>query len=70
MIALMPDDSNFTLRQIDQARGDLYVVADEIEALKLQIASLPTRAYVSCLALMATATVWVLVGVMALFLTR
>jgi hypothetical protein len=44
MIAFMPDDNPFTLRQIDQTRDDLYGIADEIEALKLQIASLPTRA--------------------------
>jgi hypothetical protein len=43
--------------------GDLYAIEDEIEALKLQIASLPSRAYVSRLALMATARVWA--GIMA-----
>jgi hypothetical protein len=42
-----------------EARGDLYAIADEIEALKLQIASLPSRANVSRLALRATATIWV-----------
>ena len=63
MIALMPDYNHFTLRQIDQARGDLYAIADEIEALKVQIAGLPSRGYVSRLALMATATVWALIAV-------
>ena len=57
----MPDDHLFTLRQIDQARGDLYRIADEIEALKLQIASLPSRAYVSRVALMAASAVWVMI---------
>jgi len=57
------DDRQFTLRQIDQARGDLYGIADEIEALKLQIAGLPSRGYVSRLALMATATVSALIAV-------
>jgi hypothetical protein len=51
-----------TLRQIDGARGDLYAISDEIAALKLQIARLPSRAYVSRLALMATATVWALIA--------
>jgi hypothetical protein len=53
-------------RQINQARGDLYAIADDLEFLKLQIASLPTRAYVSRLALMATGTVWALIGVVAM----
>jgi hypothetical protein len=30
----MPGNHLLTLRQIDQARGDLYGIADEIEALK------------------------------------
>jgi hypothetical protein len=59
-----------TLRQVDQVRGDLYAVADEIEILKLQIASLPTRAYLSRLALMATGSVWVLIVAVALLLAR
>ena len=56
----MPDDRQVTLHQIDQARGDLYAIADELEVLKLQIAQLPSRSYVSRLALMATGTVWAL----------
>jgi len=56
----MPDDRQVTLHQIDQARGDLYAVAGELEVLKLQIAQLPRRSYVSRLALMATGTVWAL----------
>jgi hypothetical protein len=70
MIAFMPDDNQLTLRQIDGARGDLYTIADEIEALKLQIAGLPSRAYVSRLALMATATVWALISAVAMVLAR
>ena len=56
----MPDDRQVTLHQIDQARGDLSAVAGELEVLKLQIAQLPSRSYVSRLALMATGTVWAL----------
>jgi hypothetical protein len=69
-IAFMSDANHFTLRQIDQARGDLYGIADEIEALKLQIAALPSRAYVSRLALIATGTVWALIGAVALAASR
>jgi hypothetical protein len=57
---------SFTLRQIDEARDDLYAISDEIEALKLQIASLPSRAYVSRFALRATATVSAVIGVVAM----
>ncbi|MFL5267365.1 MAG: hypothetical protein ACJ8AH_12370 [Stellaceae bacterium] len=62
MIGFMPGDHQFTLRQVDQARGDLYAIADEIEALKVQIAGLPSRGYVSRLALMATGTVRALIA--------
>jgi hypothetical protein len=31
------------LRQIDQARGDLYAIADDLEFLKVQLARIPTR---------------------------
>ena len=65
----MPDDHQFTLRRIDQARGDLYAVADEIEALKLQIASLPSRDYVSRLTMRATATIWALIAVALILAT-
>jgi hypothetical protein len=27
----MPDERPFTLRQVDQARGDLYAIADDIK---------------------------------------
>ena len=66
----MNDQHSFTLRQVDQARGDLYAISDELEFLKAQIAGLPTRAYVSRLALMATVTVWALIGAVALLLAR
>ncbi|MFL5268641.1 MAG: hypothetical protein ACJ8AH_18960 [Stellaceae bacterium] len=62
----MSDDNQLTLRQIDQARG---AIADDLEFLKAQIAQLPSRDYVSRLALMATATVWALIGAVAMVLT-
>jgi hypothetical protein len=39
----MPDDSSFTLRQIDQARGDLYAFHNDLDFTKVKIAQLPTR---------------------------
>jgi hypothetical protein len=65
----MRDEYAFKLRQIDQARGDLYAIANELEALKAQIARLPTRAFVSRLALMATGTLWALAVAVALLVT-
>jgi hypothetical protein len=65
----MHDEHSLTLRQIDQARGDLYAIADEIEALKLQIASLPSRDYVSRLTIRATATIWALIAVALILAT-
>jgi len=70
MIAFMPDDRQFTLRQIDQARGDLYGIADDLELLKVQLARLSTRAYISRLAIMATGTVWALIGSVAVIVSR
>jgi hypothetical protein len=65
----MSDEHALTLRQIDQARGDLYAIADELEFLKAQLARLPTRAYFSRTLLMATASIWML-GALALLLTH
>ena len=39
----MPDEHQFTLRQIDQARGDLYAISDDLDFLKAQLSRLPTR---------------------------
>jgi hypothetical protein len=36
----MSDECTLTLRQVDQARGDLYAIADDLEFLKAQIARL------------------------------
>jgi hypothetical protein len=65
----MPDERPFTLRQIDQARGDLYGISDDLEFIKTQLARLPTRKELARLALLATLTTaaLVLVGIEALF---
>jgi hypothetical protein len=39
----MPDDRSFTLRQVDQARGDLYAIQEDLDFIKVQLARLPTR---------------------------
>jgi hypothetical protein len=39
----MPDEDALTLRQVDQARGDLYAIQDDLDFIKVQLARLPTR---------------------------
>jgi hypothetical protein len=63
-------EHRLTLREVDQVRGDLYAITDEIEFLKVQLAALPDRAYVSRLALMATGAVWALIVAVAMILAR
>jgi hypothetical protein len=56
------------LQQIDQTRGDLYAIQDEIEVHEgAALARLPTRAYFSRTLLMATANIWTLLGAPALW---
>jgi len=65
----MPDERPLTLRQIDQARGDLYGIADDLEFIKTQLARLPTRKEMAQTALLVTLTTaaLVLAGFEALF---
>jgi hypothetical protein len=70
MIVVMPDDNHFTLRQIHQASGIYTRSAMEIKALKLQIAGLSSRDYVSRLALIATSALGALIGAVALMITQ
>jgi hypothetical protein len=65
----MADERPVTLRQVDQARGDLYAIADELEFIKEQLARVPTRKDVAQTALLVTLTTaaLVLVGMEALF---
>ena len=65
----IPDDHPFTLRQIDQARGDLYAINDDLEFIKTQLARMPTREALAQTALLTTLTTaaLVLVGFEALF---
>jgi hypothetical protein len=66
----MSDERTLTLRQADQARADFYVIETELEARQAQLARVPSRAYVCRLAMTATATVWALIGFIALLLAR
>jgi hypothetical protein len=65
----MPDEHTFTLRQVDQARGDLYAIADDLEFLKAQLARLPTRKELARLPLLAmlTGAALVLAGIEVFF---
>ena len=65
----IPDERPFTLRQIDQARGDLYAIGDDLEFIKTQLARVPTRKEVAGLTLLATFTTaaLVLAGIETLF---
>jgi hypothetical protein len=68
----MTDIYPLKLQQIDGARGDLYGLAEEVETVKLQFERLltqsPTRAYLCRTVLMATASVWLLIGAVALWM--
>jgi|AP4Rh8745761999_1050193.scaffolds.fasta_scaffold07025_1 hypothetical protein len=59
----MPDE-------IDSARSDLYAISDELETVKLMLARLQTRAYLCRTVLMATASMWALIGVVILLTMR
>jgi hypothetical protein len=66
----MSDERTLTLRQADLARGDFYEIRSELEVIQAQLARLPDRAYICRLALMATASVCSLIGLVALLLAR
>ena len=61
---------NLTLRQADQARGDFGTLLDELDFVKWQLSRLPTRAYFCRMLLLATASVWAMLGAAALWLAR
>ena len=61
---------HLTLRQADQARGDFAAILDELDFVKWQLSQLPTRAYVSRMALMTTGSVTALIAAIGLMLMR
>jgi hypothetical protein len=66
----MSDEHSFTLRQIDQARGDLYSITDDLEFLKVQLARLPTRQELARLALLAMTSGAALTTILGLIFLR
>ena len=53
----MLDKHTLTLRQADQARGDLYAIQDDLDFLKVQLARIPTRNEI------VRVTIWIALGV-------
>jgi hypothetical protein len=71
----MPSPANgpdypLILRPAHQARGDFAAILDEPDFVKWQLSRLPTRAWLSRMALMGFGSVWALLAVVALLLTR
>jgi hypothetical protein len=65
----MPDEHQLASRQIDQARGDLYAISEELAVLQAQLVRLPTRTDLTRLVLLATltGTALVLAGIEVFF---
>ena len=55
---------------LDQAREDFAAILDELDFVKLQLSRLPTRAWLSRMALMGFASLWALLAVVLLMLAR
>jgi hypothetical protein len=66
----MPSDYPLALRQADRARADFAAIEDDLDFVKAQLAMLPTRAWLSRMWLMGFGSVWALLAVMMLLLTR
>ena len=43
MRAVILDEREFTLGQVDQAQADLYAIADDLDFIRIQLTHLPTR---------------------------
>ncbi|MGC1889823.1 MAG: hypothetical protein WA709_27650 [Stellaceae bacterium] len=61
-------DYPLALRQADQARSDFATIENDLQFLMSQLARLPTRAYLSRMLLLTTASLWALLGAAALWL--
>ena len=62
----MPDEHSLALRQTDQARTDFALIESNLELIMGQLARVPTRAYLCRTLLLATASIWVLLGAVLL----
>jgi hypothetical protein len=65
----MPDEHQLTLQQIDQARGDLYAITEELAVIQVRLGLLPTRKELAGQTLLAmlTGAALVLAGIQVLF---
>jgi hypothetical protein len=61
-------DYPLTLRQADQARSDFAAIESDLHFVMSQLAQLPTRAYLCRMLLLTTASLWSLLGAIALWL--
>ena len=61
-------DYPLTLRQADEARSDFAAIEGDLHFIMSQLAQLPTRAYLCRMFLLTTASLWALLGAVALWL--
>ena len=62
----MPNDYPLALRQADEARADFALIEEHLESIASQLARVPTRAYLCRTLLLATASIWALLGIVLL----
>jgi hypothetical protein len=61
-------DYPLALRQADQARSDFSAIESDLRFVMSQLALVPTRAYLCRMLLLTTASLWALLGAVALWL--
>jgi hypothetical protein len=61
-------DYPLALRQSDHARSDFAAIENDLHFVMSQLAGLPTLAYVCRMLLLSTASLWALLGAVALWL--
>jgi hypothetical protein len=68
----LADDPEYrlTLRQADQAREDFAIILHELDFVKSQLSRLPTRAWLSRMALLGFGSLWASLAVIPLLLAR
>ena len=62
--------THLILPRAHQTRGDFAAILDEPDYMQWQLSRLPTRAWLSRMALMGFGSLWALLAVVALLLTR
>jgi hypothetical protein len=62
----MSEEYPLTLRQANQARTDFAAIEGDLQFIMSQLARVPTRAYLCRTMLLATASLWALLGVLPL----